>query len=110
MILWYGELDAMAHEVADKVRDSAHTSLYTLLARHCQSKHAMNFACLPEGGTSLMAASLGRACRKAWGLTYLRHRLWDRLGLSILLGHEEFPKVLIDNLGGQLHSILLICK
>jgi len=66
MILWYGELDAMAHEVADKVRDSAHTSLYMLLARHCQSRYAMNFACLLEGGTSLMAASLGRACRKAW--------------------------------------------
>ena len=42
---------------------------------------------------------------------HLCDRLWHwlRLGLSIFLGHEEAPKVLVDDLGGKLHSIL-ICK
>ncbi len=43
-------------------------------------------------------------------VTHLRHKLWHWLGLSILLGHEEAPQVLIDNLSWQLNSILLICR
>lgn len=43
-------------------------------------------------------------------VTHLRHKLWHWLGLSILLGHEEAPQVLINNLSWQLNSILLICR
>ena len=43
-------------------------------------------------------------------LAHLRSDLLHWLGLSILLGHEETPQVLIDNLGRQLNSIILICR
>ena len=43
-------------------------------------------------------------------MAHLWCNLLHWLGLSILLGHEEAPQVLIDNLGRQLNSIILICR
>ena len=43
-------------------------------------------------------------------VAHLRCNLLHWLRFSILLGHEEAPQVLIDNLGWQLNSIILICR